>query len=104
MHNSLKSGICPKCGSDEVFSGHNLDDTVRYGENESNTIPLYRNWINIIKGAPLDNYVCTSCGYVESYISDHEALRKISKIWDYADGRRKQTRTGQVTLKPACCD
>jgi hypothetical protein len=34
--------------------------------------------------AALDNYVCTDCGYVESYISDMGKLVEISQKWDKA--------------------
>mgnify|MGYP000197292417 CR=1 FL=1 len=29
--------------------------------------------------APLDNYVCINCGYVESYIADSRKLKKIKE-------------------------
>ena len=34
--------------------------------------------------AALGNYVCTDCGYVESYISDMDKLVEISQKWDKA--------------------
>jgi hypothetical protein len=34
--------------------------------------------------APIDNYVCVNCGYVEHYISDRSKLKEIAKKWDKA--------------------
>jgi hypothetical protein len=42
----------------------------------SNSIP-----ISLTSMAALDNYVCTDCGLVESYVADEEKLREISKKW-----------------------
>jgi hypothetical protein len=40
--------------------------------------------IRLTSIAALDNYVCTSCGYVESYISDLGKLTRISPKYDNA--------------------
>ena len=32
--------------------------------------------------AALDNYVCTACGLVESYIADQAKLEEIAQRWD----------------------
>jgi len=38
------------------------------------------------KGKPasvaMDNLICTSCGYVEFFVSDATALAKIAKTWE----------------------
>jgi hypothetical protein len=70
----MKNGICPKCGSKDVRSGTQWS---RGGTYSSNRIPLG----NMVSGAPLDNYVCVNCGYVESYISDERSLREIARYW-----------------------
>jgi len=71
----LKTGICPKCTSPEVFSGAGI--ALKKGPFGSNAIP-----IGLTSITALDNYVCTSCGYVESYISDLGKLITISRKWD----------------------
>ena len=71
----MKTGICPKCSSTEVFSGAGI--ALKKGPFGSNAIPIKLSSI-----AALDNYVCTSCGYVESYISDLGKLNTISRKWD----------------------
>ena len=32
--------------------------------------------------AALDNFVCSGCGYVESYVSDPDKQTEISRKWD----------------------
>ena len=71
----MKSGICPKCKSNEVFSGSNI--FLKKGPFGSNSIP-----IGLTSIAALDNYVCHSCGYVESFVSDLAKLSEISRKWD----------------------
>jgi hypothetical protein len=73
----LKTGICPKCKSNGVFSGAGI--SLKKGPFGSNSIP-----IGLTSMAALDNYVCTDCGYVESYISDMGKLVEISQKWDKA--------------------
>ena len=71
----MKAGICPKCTSSRVFSGAGI--ALKKGPFGSNSIP-----IGLTSIAALDNYVCTSCGYVESYVSDLGKLTEISQKWD----------------------
>lgn len=70
----MKEGICPKCKSDEVYAG--ADIILKSGPFGSNSIP-----ISLSSIAALDNYVCTQCGYVESYILDPKKLMEISHKW-----------------------
>ena len=70
----MKSGICPKCQSESVYSG--ADIPLKKGPFGSNTIP-----ISITLLAAVDNYVCAQCGYVERYISEEAKLEAIVKKW-----------------------
>lgn len=70
----MRSGICPKCESDRVYSGASLP--LKKGPFGSNSIP-----VSLTSIAALDNYVCVACGYVESYVSDTEKLAEIAKKW-----------------------
>lgn len=36
----------------------------------------------LTESADLTTYVCTDCGYVESYITDSKQLRVIAEKWD----------------------
>jgi len=68
----LKNGVCPRCRANDVYSSSNM----RYKTGNSSTIPL-----SFLRSIPLDNYVCTNCGYVESYVGDPEMLARIKDIW-----------------------
>jgi predicted nucleic-acid-binding Zn-ribbon protein len=93
----MKDGTCPKCGSNEVYSGAYLHPWTKMGSNWANSIPITA-W----NYTPLDNYVCGDCGYVESYVSDPAKLSKIMEKWprhipgqqEYGDslGRKKFAR------------
>ncbi len=71
----MKKGQCPKCGSNEVYSG--ADIPLKSGPFGGNAIP-----ISLLSIAALDNYVCTACGLVESYVSEASKLEEIAKHWD----------------------
>ena len=70
----MKSGMCPKCASESVYSGASIP--LKKGPFGSNSIP-----ISLTSVAALDNYVCAECGYIESYISDAERLSEIATKW-----------------------
>lgn len=70
----MKEGKCPKCGSAEVYCGDEIKPKI--GPFASNSIP-----VSLTSIAPLDNYVCTECGYMESYISDRSKLKEIYIKW-----------------------
>jgi hypothetical protein len=57
----MKNGICIKCNSSHVY----------VKEYELGTITLNGNRI------ANESYVCTDCGYFETYITDRDALGKI---------------------------
>jgi hypothetical protein len=71
----LKTGICPKCDSHDIFSGARV--ALKKGPFGSNSIP-----IGLTSIAALDNFVCGECGYVESYISDPQKLIEIARKWE----------------------
>jgi len=70
----MKDGKCPKCGSSQVFTATDLP--LKGGPFGSNSIP-----ISLTSMASLDNYVCTDCGLVESYVADEEKLEEIARKW-----------------------
>jgi len=70
----VKNGTCPKCGSQSVYCGDQVP--LKSGPFGSNSIP-----VSIISIASLDNYVCTDCGYLESYIADKEKCKEIAEGW-----------------------
>lgn len=72
--NLMKSGVCPNCGSSEIYAGTEV--FFKRGVYGSNSIP-----ISAWNDTALDNYACADCGYVESYINDHSKLAAIKDKW-----------------------
>lgn len=70
----MKSGKCPKCGSNEVYTKHN-------GFQGHFTIVV--GFANV-KTPQFDDYVCLKCGYYESYISNLNDLQEIASKWTKA--------------------
>jgi predicted nucleic-acid-binding Zn-ribbon protein len=80
----MRNGICPKCGQATVYSGRDIP----VKNSSSNMIP-----IDFKHHVGLDNYVCITCGYIESYISDNNALQRIQENWrDARTSKRKRKR------------
>lgn len=63
----MKSGICPKCGSNEIYTNKKLQPF------NSILLKFAWQWIR----AYLRRYVCAACGYIESYVADEESLKHI---------------------------
>ena len=60
----MKSRTCPKCNSSNVyFKAYVLDKVTLDG-----------------RGVEYVDYVCTDCGYFETYITNKEALSKFPKL------------------------
>ena len=74
---NMKKGNCIKCGSREVYVSEGMWG--QYGSFLSNTIP-----VALLSNAVLQNYVCTDCGYVESYVKERTKLEKIKNKWNKA--------------------
>ena len=72
---SLKdNGICQGCGASSIKSGAKIEG--KEGLRGSNRLP-----IDSKISVELDNYVCVTCGYTESYISNRSILNRIEKQW-----------------------
>lgn len=70
------SGVCPKCHSHDVYTNRELP---RRGERS--VMPL-GNW----NGLYIDVYLCTTCGYMEEYISAQDmekpaTMDKLRSTW-----------------------
>jgi hypothetical protein len=78
----MKDGKCPKCNSTTVFSQ-------RKGIDFSSQRNVYVHVASELGTRPtkeVDYYVCTTCGYFESYIEDRAKLDVIAKDWKKIDG------------------
>jgi len=73
MESTLKSGVCPKCNSDEVY--YTSDDghmVLPHG--------LKVDWVLLASRPEIVNFACANCGYVEFYVTaDH--LERVKKDW-----------------------
>lgn len=67
----MKSGICPKCSSSNIYA----DGDPKRGDRC--TIPI-SSWKKLF----LDTYVCLDCGFVEEYVckEDLKNSKKIEKL------------------------
>lgn len=73
----MKSGKCPKCGSNNVRRG-----------------PVPSGWNDASLAVPMGSvfgskalvraYVCTACGFVEQYVDREKDLAKIREKWQLA--------------------
>ncbi len=70
----MKDGKCPRCGSTAVYSAEDLP--LKGGPFGSNSIP-----VSLTSMAALDNFVCTDCGLVESYLADEKKLKEVAEKW-----------------------
>ena len=66
---------CAKCGSDDVRV---LDVDFR---EIGASIP-----VGLFSSVKLNHHVCTKCGYVESYVKDADARKKIAEKWPRTTG------------------
>jgi hypothetical protein len=66
----IETTPCAKCGGHAVCA---IDDL---GRRIGNQIP-----IGLFSAVKVEHHVCTTCGHVETYITDKETLAKIAEKW-----------------------
>ena len=71
----MKTGICPKCQARTVHVKNEAIIT-----NSGATVII----VGMFARAHLRTYVCTTCGYVEQYVIEADALPKIARDWPKA--------------------
>ena len=68
-----KTGVCPKCGGTDIVKVPGMaSGSGRFCCNE---VPL-----GILDAAPVDRFVCCTCGYSEEWLRE-EDLEKVKKYW-----------------------
>ncbi len=88
----MKDGLCPKCGAQTVYRrkfiwpGYGIS-SIQVKEEMSQTLPL-------------DNYICTSCGYVELYLEDASAMIYITDHWDGVESAESDRDTRRLPPLP----
>ncbi len=78
----MRSGRCPKCGQATVhrpgpnqglgYGGSGVG--VRAGE-------------ILVWPTPLEQYICTTCGWFESYLADPDKLARVAAHWPHVAPR-----------------
>jgi len=72
----MNKGVCPKCHSASVYTADN-GTGIQRGETITLTLGGMLDGVATIK---IRDYVCTNCGYWESYIEDPKTLVKIGEL------------------------
>jgi predicted nucleic-acid-binding Zn-ribbon protein len=70
----MRRGLCPKCGAAEVRGSRG---NFSWGGEQGvriKTSPL-------VRGTPVDTYVCVRCGYFEHYVADPGKLSEVAEQW-----------------------
>jgi predicted nucleic-acid-binding Zn-ribbon protein len=88
----MKNGICPKCGSAEVYRGLAT-------EGEGLTAGSYASLVEISSDKEratlwIDTFICRVCGYLEMYVATPEHLCLLPR----ADGWERVDREGEKPL------
>jgi hypothetical protein len=71
----MKSGQCPKCKNQTVYKSAS---GIGYGKRGS----FYAFTSALNMPTPVEDYVCTTCGYFESYITDRGKLDEVGQKWE----------------------
>ena len=75
----MRDGKCPKCNSTTVYVKRK---GMSFGD--SGVHVLTSEWVS--KPMTLDYYICTTCGYFESYLVDKVKLDAVAREWTKAGG------------------
>jgi predicted nucleic-acid-binding Zn-ribbon protein len=74
----MKNGTCPKCSQSTVYSSKK---GIIYATAGAMYIQNLKGML-VMPMKDYTDYVCTSCGYFETYINDEEKLSEIAKQWN----------------------
>jgi hypothetical protein len=70
----MRNGRCSSCGSPTVYA-----KTGGIGFGSSEKIYVYTGMIT--KPVAMTTFVCTTCGFFESFIADAQKLAEVAKNW-----------------------
>lgn len=71
----MKSGTCPKCNNQSVYKAKS---GITYAK--KNTFYVFTSMMTM--HTPTEDYVCTACGYFETYIADQAKLSEVAQKWE----------------------
>ncbi|WP_291727104.1 hypothetical protein [Bernardetia sp.] len=73
-----KTGVCPKCGSLDVYNNSNQRAELRRVLQIKNPKAIFG------RGSFLVSYICLNCGYVEDYLTEKDLEKRrdiIKNTW-----------------------
>ena len=79
---SLRHGICPLCRATSVFT--NRDRPVKWWQNHEPASIAIGQALNAV----VTHYICTVCGYLESFVEDAIDREDIQEEWTQVDPAR----------------
>ena len=71
----MREGKCSRCGSNTVYARQN---GLQIGEHSQGVI-IFTSWLTT--PTPTVTFICTSCGYFESFITDQKKLNEVAQSW-----------------------
>ena len=71
----MKSGTCPKCKNQTVYKSKS-----GIGYRRKNAFYVFTSTLTM--PTPTEDYVCTACGYFETYIADQGKLNEVAQKWE----------------------
>jgi hypothetical protein len=76
----MRRGICPKCNSNTVYATDAPDSDFKLPRSMANILIATA---AVQSRVACERYVCVSCGYYETYVSDREFLNIVpsSQAW-----------------------
>jgi predicted nucleic-acid-binding Zn-ribbon protein len=82
----MRNGLCPKCGSEEVYLADANPPGLLTGDGHP-LLRIYKDkgfWPDVVI-AEMNVYVCRACGFLEMYARD---IDKLSKLIDCTNWHR----------------
>jgi predicted nucleic-acid-binding Zn-ribbon protein len=77
----MRRGLCPKCQTPTVYR---RAGGISYGGGSSGKVFVHTSWIT--SGSPVENFICSRCGYFESYVIDEKKMAEITSAWEKVSG------------------
>ena len=87
----MKSGKCPKCGSENIYQSVRPKVYNTFGNFIYIKIGFLKN-----RGANLIHYACDDCQYLESYVADDESMNTIREAWTPMNPRKSKRKNDEV--------
>ncbi len=73
----MKNGTCPKCNSKTV---HTMRKGISFGTSSGFYVRISSEFASKSL-TQVDDYICTACGYFETYLEDRAKLDAVAKDW-----------------------